>query len=357
MTPHRAEPGARRLATRERTRADHTQRVLRVLVQIRTRLGADLSLDRLARTAHFSPMHFQRVFAQLVGESPKRHVQRLRLERAAQALRNDDAPIATVAEDAGYIDVPTFYRAFRTWFGSSPIAWRERARRRQPPRPMPAAVQRWLTALDADSQLQSVPHAAARAPAAAAPAVRRVQLPVLRVAFVMRRGTPAASDVAQDFARLLAFAARRAPVDDPLLLRIHHDDPAITPAPRCRIDHAIVVGPRRRGDGDIGIATVGRTHALVATCAGAGHVAATRRWLEKPIGTSLGARRSDGPVLEVLLDPPGEVPPSSARALRDVLVPVAPFDLAHPSYWPWYWRRRRPAIAPADPTSRSRRRP
>jgi AraC family transcriptional regulator len=334
------------MATRERTWSDHVQRVLRVLVQVRARLGTDLSLDRLARAAHFSPAHFQRVFTALVGESPKRHVQRLRLERAAGALRDDDLPIAEVAGEAGYIDVPTFYRAFRAHFGSSPIAWRERARRSRAPSPMPAAVHRWRTELNSDTQLRSFPVPAATSPADAAPAARLVQLPVLRVAFVAHHGAATARDAAHDFARLFAFAARRGPTEDPLLARIHHDDPTITPTARCRTDHAIVVGPRRRGDGDIGVATIGRTHALAATCAGPRAVLPTWRWLGAT-ATGLGAHRIAGPVLEVLLEPLHETAWSSPHALRDVVVPVAPLDTQHP----WYWRRRRPAAA--ESTSRS----
>jgi hypothetical protein len=205
---------------------------------------------------------------------------------------------------------------------------------------MPAAVQRWHTQLDRDGQLQSVPHAAAHAPAAATPAMRLVQLPQLRIAFVVRHGAVTPRDAERDYARLLEFAGRRAPVDDPMLLRIHHDDPRITPAHRCRTDHAIVVGPRRRGDGDIGVATLGRTHALIATCAGERHMAATRRWLEDAL-RSLGARRTDGPAFEILLDATPDLPVASPTALCDVAVPLLPFDAASP----WYWRRRRPAAA------------
>ena len=61
---------------RPTTLAAHQQRVLRCLVQIESRLDAELSLDALARQAHLSPFHFQRVFTSLVGESPAGFVRR-----------------------------------------------------------------------------------------------------------------------------------------------------------------------------------------------------------------------------------------------------------------------------------------
>ena len=52
---------------RPATLAAHQQRILRCLVQIEGRLEAELSLEALARQAHLSPFHFQRVFTALVG--------------------------------------------------------------------------------------------------------------------------------------------------------------------------------------------------------------------------------------------------------------------------------------------------
>jgi AraC family transcriptional regulator len=322
----------------ERTRADHLQRVLRVLVHVQSRLDGDLSLERLARHAHLSPYHFQRVFTGIVGESCKRHVTRLRLERAAGELYYAEHDMTSIAGRAGYADVPTFYRAFRAHFGRSPGAWRQGAQRGRGPAEMPRSVRRWEIVPGADGQLRSLPHRATEAPPAAAPAARLVQLPALRVAFVRRSGRTTSKAIASDFVRLAGFAARRGPLHDPLFVRVHHDDPGITPSRWSRIDHAIVIGPRRRGDGDVGMATIGGTHVVVATAEGPREVLATRRWLETTGLRAIGASRLDGPVLEVMLDDPREMAPSSANALRDLLVPAAPLHTRHP----WYWRRRRP---------------
>ena len=49
----------------------YKERILRVLVHIQKNLDAELSLDNLAKIAHFSPYHFHRIFTGMVGESLK----------------------------------------------------------------------------------------------------------------------------------------------------------------------------------------------------------------------------------------------------------------------------------------------
>src|SRR5262245_4237795 len=46
----------------------YRQRLLRVQLFIQNNLDEDLSLERLAKIAHFSPYHFHRTFRALLGE-------------------------------------------------------------------------------------------------------------------------------------------------------------------------------------------------------------------------------------------------------------------------------------------------
>ncbi len=49
-------------------------------------LKEELSLEKLASTANYSAFHFQKIFKQVIGESPKQYIIRLRLENAAHSL-------------------------------------------------------------------------------------------------------------------------------------------------------------------------------------------------------------------------------------------------------------------------------
>jgi AraC family transcriptional regulator len=324
---------------RESTHDDYRQRVLRVLVHVQSRLDAPLSLTSLAAVARMSPFHFQRVFAELADESSAQLVRRLRLERAARDLRDGELSIAAIAKRAGYAESAPFCRAFRTQIGRAPSTYRDAARSRAKPSiAMPREVRTWIRRPRADGQLSFAPVAASSRDGRAKPGARLVQLPWLRIAFVRRE--PASRDAANDARELAAFATRRAHPDGELMfLRAHHDDAEITDARRMRVDLAVVVGPRRRGEGEIGIARIEAGSYALATVEGSGAaVLRARRWLERTATALLAAKLRDGPVLEIFLDDARGS--DSRRTLVDVLVPVeAPSDL------PWYWRRGRPSTA------------
>src|SRR5437764_11125423 len=123
--------------------ATYRQRILAVQLYVQRHLDGDLSLDRLARVAHFSPFHFHRVFKAAVGEGVYEYVRRLRLEKAAFALKTTDRPVVQVALDAGYGTHEAFTRAFRQTFGVSPSQYR--AGRRTVPQPSEAPTMPTLT--------------------------------------------------------------------------------------------------------------------------------------------------------------------------------------------------------------------
>src|SRR5215510_2318435 len=109
------------------SRIEYTRRVNRVVDHVRQHLADDLSLATLARLAAFSPFHFHRVFRAVTGEAVFGFTQRLRIEKAASALRNDsERSVLEVALDHGFSSAATFARAFRARFGTTATAWRER---------------------------------------------------------------------------------------------------------------------------------------------------------------------------------------------------------------------------------------
>jgi AraC family transcriptional regulator len=87
-------------------------------------LADRLSLAALASEAAMSPYHFLRTFRRVVGMTPHQFVLRARLHRAAVRLRCSDAPVSTIAFEAGFNDLSTFNRRFRRLMGVSPSAYR-----------------------------------------------------------------------------------------------------------------------------------------------------------------------------------------------------------------------------------------
>src|SRR6267154_2262852 len=76
--------------------------------------------EQLARLCGCSPRHFNRLFHQRFGESPRALQTELRLLRARQLLSDTDDKIAQIALDSGYRSVSLFNALFKRRFGVSP---------------------------------------------------------------------------------------------------------------------------------------------------------------------------------------------------------------------------------------------
>ena len=86
-----------------------------------------LDVAALARIAHVSQAHFTRTFRATFGETPHRYLQRRRIERAMELLRDTDRPVTEVCLDVGFASLGTFSRTFSAVVGESPSAYRARA--------------------------------------------------------------------------------------------------------------------------------------------------------------------------------------------------------------------------------------
>jgi AraC-like DNA-binding protein len=85
-----------------------------------------LDVPSLARVAHVSRAHFSREFRTTFGESPHRYLQRRRVERAMELLRETDRRVTEICFDVGFGSLGTFSRTFRAIVGESPSSYRTR---------------------------------------------------------------------------------------------------------------------------------------------------------------------------------------------------------------------------------------
>ena len=102
-------------------------RVSAAVRAIEAKPGAAHTLASLAAESGVSPFHFLRTFRQVTGITPHQYVLRTRLREAAWRLATPAPPrILDVALDTGFCEASNFDRAFRTEFGASPRAYRQR---------------------------------------------------------------------------------------------------------------------------------------------------------------------------------------------------------------------------------------
>ncbi len=79
-----------------------------------------IDIDRIITYSGFSYFHFHRLFVSYVGETIAQYIKRLRLERAAYAIRYKGKSMTDAAMDAGYSTPSAFNKAFKDFFGCSP---------------------------------------------------------------------------------------------------------------------------------------------------------------------------------------------------------------------------------------------
>lgn len=103
----------------------YEQRINAAMDFIAANLGEGLQLAQIAGAAGFSPFHFHRVFAAIVGETPHRFVARIRVERAAALLLDQTTQtVSEIGSSCGFATPSAFSRAFKANFGLTPSVWR-----------------------------------------------------------------------------------------------------------------------------------------------------------------------------------------------------------------------------------------
>jgi AraC family transcriptional regulator len=194
-----------------------------MLVHIQANLDGDLSLRALAMKAGLSPFHFQRLFKDAFGETPKTYTLRLRLERAAFRLALHETNLLDLALECGFRNHESFTRAFRRRFDCAPSVYRDRVRRRA----------EWWS-----HQSRQILDDPARQFAISS--TRVVQLRPTHLAFTRHVG-PYESVPQSLFDELEQWAARRIPPGPPVWMGIGHDSPATTPPEQLRFDASLRV--------------------------------------------------------------------------------------------------------------------
>ncbi|WP_308635116.1 helix-turn-helix transcriptional regulator [Paenibacillus silvisoli] len=82
------------------------------------------SNKELAALAGVSESHFYRLFHSLHGQSPANFIDRVRINRACELLREPGANVTAVALDLGYKTSQHFATVFKKYIGMPPSQWR-----------------------------------------------------------------------------------------------------------------------------------------------------------------------------------------------------------------------------------------
>lgn len=215
---------------------DSIQEVIPLLIEVQNNLDQDFSLETLARQQGYSPFHFHRVFSSVVGETPKQHVERLRLERAAYKLAIGQGSVLEIALAVGFKNHETFSRAFKRAFDYTPRDYRQMCRTAQADR------------LERNRSF--------RGEGCLLSEVRFVTLPKMTFLAIRRHGgykecpLPFLKDDAL-WNDLIACSTENKISHSPIAFAIFYDDPTVTPNALQRLDACISIRGVGFSDGRI----------------------------------------------------------------------------------------------------------
>lgn len=94
-------------------------------------LDDDLSVEALARRAGMSPRNFARVFAAEVGTTPRKYIERLRIEASQRKLEQTRAGVEEIADECGFGTAESMRRAYVRHLRIAPNAYRARFSQRR----------------------------------------------------------------------------------------------------------------------------------------------------------------------------------------------------------------------------------
>ncbi|QNL51039.1 methylated-DNA--[protein]-cysteine S-methyltransferase [Olivibacter sp. SDN3] len=105
------------------------QRIAEAIAYIQNNFKQQPSLDEVAEQVHLSPAHFQRLFTEWAGTSPKKFLQYINVEHAKKVLREDQATLFDVAFETGLSSTSRLHDLFVNIEGMTPAEYKNGGQR------------------------------------------------------------------------------------------------------------------------------------------------------------------------------------------------------------------------------------
>ena len=95
------------------------ERIRKILIYLEEHIKENISMDKLADRFHITKNHLHFIFRKMVGTPVMKYITIKRLGLAQQEILNG-IPIGEAAYHAGFNDYTSFFRAYKTFYGSPP---------------------------------------------------------------------------------------------------------------------------------------------------------------------------------------------------------------------------------------------
>jgi two-component system response regulator YesN len=103
--------------------------IMRAVHIMQAEMGAQLTLNDIAKRLNISRSYFSQCFKDIVGRTFNEHTRYIRIEKAKEHLISSNKTIIWIAENIGYLDEKYFSRTFREETGLLPSEYRKTHRK------------------------------------------------------------------------------------------------------------------------------------------------------------------------------------------------------------------------------------
>ena len=102
----------------------HTQLIRNVTSFLINEYKQNLSLQNIANHVGVSPFHLERVFKEETTETPRTYLEKIRIDKAANLLKNTEQTNLEICYESGFQSPSNFYKVFRRLKNCSPSEFR-----------------------------------------------------------------------------------------------------------------------------------------------------------------------------------------------------------------------------------------
>lgn len=110
------------------SRYQNMPQVLPALKYIHDCHEKSISVPYLATLCNMSVSGFRTLFTELMSETPRQYLNRVRLQKACELLYSTEKTILDISIESGFQSLSNFYRAFNDYYDMAPKEWRDKKR-------------------------------------------------------------------------------------------------------------------------------------------------------------------------------------------------------------------------------------
>lgn len=213
----------------------YKQRIQLAVEFIEANLEKNLTLELLAKQCYFSPFHFHRIFSAAMNETLNNYVARKRLEKAINLLVfKRDKSITEIALDCGFSSSANFAKAVKLYFGYTPTDIRSPSN--QEIHNMGRIFEKYGKSFNPNALYASTPCVAAEHK------IVVKQLQSKRLVKLSSINGYEQSSLYRTWDALCSWVAQQGvPIKDQYRLAWCYDNPAVTPADKCKYEASIAI--------------------------------------------------------------------------------------------------------------------